>query len=103
MLAAWFRIKYPHVCAGAIAASAPVAQFTSPCDAFGRIVTSDYTAAVANGTCSQNIRKSWAALDRDGLDPSIIKNKLDHDHPLRVFFMIFWFYAVYYGPRLILM
>jgi len=64
MLAAWFRIKYPHVCAGAIAASAPVAQFTSPCDAFGRIVTSDYTAAVANGTCSQNIRKSWAALDR---------------------------------------
>jgi lysosomal Pro-X carboxypeptidase len=64
MLAAWFRMKYPHVCAGAIAASAPVAQFTSPCDAFGRIVTSDYTAAVSNGTCSQNIRKSWAALDR---------------------------------------
>jgi len=66
MLAAWFRTKYPHVCAGAVAASAPVAQFTSPCDAFGRIVTSDYTAAVRNGTCSQNIRKSWSALDRLG-------------------------------------
>eukprot|EP00088_Acartia_fossae_P010430 TRINITY_DN1519_c1_g1_i1.p1 TRINITY_DN1519_c1_g1~~TRINITY_DN1519_c1_g1_i1.p1 ORF type:complete len:492 (-),score=107.05 TRINITY_DN1519_c1_g1_i1:823-2298(-) len=64
MLAAWFRNKYPHVCDGAIAASAPVAIFTSPCDAFGRIVTSDYTAAAENGTCSQNIRKSWAALDR---------------------------------------
>ena len=42
MLAAWFRIKFPHVCDGAIAASAPVAQFSAPCDAFGRVVTSDY-------------------------------------------------------------
>ncbi|XP_023323387.1 lysosomal Pro-X carboxypeptidase [Eurytemora carolleeae] len=64
MLAAWFRMKYPNICAGAIAASAPVAQFTSPCDAFGRIVTSDFTAAAPNGTCSQTIRSSWAALDR---------------------------------------
>lgn len=66
MLAAWFRVKYPHVCTGAIAASAPVAQFTSPCDAFGRIVTSDFTAAAPNGSCSVSIRKSWSALDRMG-------------------------------------
>ncbi len=30
----------------AIAASAPVAQFTAPCDAFGRIVTADYSQQV---------------------------------------------------------
>jgi hypothetical protein len=45
----------------AISASAPVAQFSAPCDAFGRIVTSDYSA---NGKeCSDVIRKSWAAVD----------------------------------------
>jgi len=68
MLAAWFRLKFPHICAGAIAASAPVAQFAglTPCDAFGRIVTSDYSAAAVNNTCSASIRSSWTALDRMG-------------------------------------
>jgi len=66
MLAAWLRIKFPHLVDGAVAASAPVAQFTTPCEALGRIVTSDYTAAAANGSCSQAIRESWAALDRLG-------------------------------------
>ena len=49
---------------GAIAGSAPVAQFTSPCDAFGRIVTSDFSEAAANSSCSDAIRSSWGALDR---------------------------------------
>ena len=49
---------------GAIAGSAPVAQFTSPCDAFGRIVTSDFSEAAANSSCSDAIRSSWSALDR---------------------------------------
>jgi len=61
MLAAWFRVKYPHIVAGAIAASAPVSQFDAPCDAFGRIVTSDYTAQ--GKFCSDTIRLSWAAID----------------------------------------
>ena len=45
----------------AIAASAPVSQFDAPCDAFGRIVTSDYTAQ--GKFCSDTIRLSWAAID----------------------------------------
>jgi len=70
MLAAWLRMKYPFICAGAIAASAPVAQFTSPCDAFGRIVTSDFSAAVPEAACSQAIRNSWSALDRMAAKPN---------------------------------
>jgi len=65
MLSAWIRTKYPHIVQGAIAGSAPVAQFTTtPCDAFGRIVTSDFSAAAVNGSCSTSIRNSWSALDR---------------------------------------
>jgi len=63
MLAAWMRTKFPHIVQGAIAASAPIAQFTSPCDAFGRIVTSDFSAAAPNNTCSDAVRASWGALD----------------------------------------
>ncbi|XP_059079280.1 lysosomal Pro-X carboxypeptidase-like [Tigriopus californicus] len=57
MLAAWFRIKFPHICDGAIAASAPVAQFDAPCNAFGRIVTADY--ALQGKGCANTIRDSW--------------------------------------------
>jgi len=71
MLAAWFRIKFPHICDGAIAASAPVAQFDTPCDAFNRIVTADYTAA--NETCSDVIRKSWQAIDQVSVDDDGMK------------------------------
>jgi len=63
MLSAWLRTKYPHIVAGAVAGSAPVAQFITPCNAFGRIVTSDYSAAAVNNSCSNSIRSSWKALD----------------------------------------
>ncbi|XP_046401943.1 lysosomal Pro-X carboxypeptidase [Ischnura elegans] len=64
MLAAWFRMKYPYVVDGAIAASAPVLQFTGmvPCEAFSRIVSSDFKAASHN--CSDRIKASWSAIDR---------------------------------------
>jgi len=64
MLAAWMRIKYPHIITGAIAASAPIWQFTglTPCDAFNRVVTADYTTVSLE--CSETIRKSWSAINR---------------------------------------
>ncbi|KAI9562235.1 hypothetical protein GHT06_013200 [Daphnia sinensis] len=64
MLAAWMRIKYPHIITGAIAASAPILQFTglTPCDAFNRVVTADFSSASAE--CAESIRKSWKALSK---------------------------------------
>lgn len=62
MLAAWFRMKYPHIVIGAIASSAPIFQFTglTPCDAFNRILTSVFaTAFSGNDLCSVNVKKSW--------------------------------------------
>ncbi|KFB48883.1 AGAP000994-PA-like protein [Anopheles sinensis] len=63
MLAAWFRIKYPHLVAGAIAASAPVRQFqdVTPCGIFNQILTSVYHTAYTP-ECTANIRHSWAVL-----------------------------------------
>lgn len=63
MLAAWFRIKYPNLVQGAIAASAPVAQFTNltACNAFGEVVTK--TFAKTQFDCVDVIRSSWKYLD----------------------------------------
>ncbi|KAJ9593964.1 hypothetical protein L9F63_014605 [Diploptera punctata] len=63
MLSAYLRMKYPNVVIGAIAASAPIFQFTGliPCEAFNRIATSDYRSA--SPACASSIRKSWAHLN----------------------------------------
>ncbi|NXF03459.1 PCP carboxypeptidase, partial [Smithornis capensis] len=63
MLAAWFRMKYPHVVVGALAASAPIWQFDGlvPCGALFSIVSSDFKKG---GTgCSESIRNSWNAIN----------------------------------------
>jgi lysosomal Pro-X carboxypeptidase len=62
MLAAWFRIKYPHLVTGAIAASAPVFHFNSTVDPylFNEIVTDDYKAV--SEKCASNIRTAHTSL-----------------------------------------
>ncbi|KAJ7571672.1 hypothetical protein O6H91_01G171700 [Diphasiastrum complanatum] len=44
MLAAWFRLKYPHIVIGTLAASAPILQFEDlvPDDIFNKIISSDF-------------------------------------------------------------
>ncbi|XP_036419132.1 lysosomal Pro-X carboxypeptidase isoform X1 [Colossoma macropomum] len=63
MLSAWLRMKYPSVVIGALAASAPIWQFTDmvPCGDFYKIVTQDFANSGIN--CSKNIRRSWMAVN----------------------------------------
>nr|GMC61180.1 lysosomal Pro-X carboxypeptidase isoform X2 [Ipomoea batatas] len=44
MLAAWFRLKYPHVAIGALASSAPILQFDNitPWSSFYDAVSQDF-------------------------------------------------------------
>ncbi|XP_062004811.1 uncharacterized protein LOC133722030 isoform X1 [Rosa rugosa] len=59
MLAAWFRLKYPHVTIGALASSSPILNFeniTSP-DSFNNIVTKDFRSE--SESCYRVIKGSW--------------------------------------------
>ncbi|CAB3240100.1 unnamed protein product [Arctia plantaginis] len=62
MLAAYMRLKYPHIVNGAIAASAPVHMFTgmTNCNIFNRLATSSFKNVNIN--CSSNIRDSWSVI-----------------------------------------
>nr|DAD45189.1 TPA_asm: hypothetical protein HUJ06_003419 [Nelumbo nucifera] len=62
MLAAWFRLKYPHVALGALASSAPILQFDdiTPWTSFYDAVTQDFKDASQN--CYEVIKGSWAEL-----------------------------------------
>lgn len=60
MLAAWMRMKYPHLVTGAIASSAPILQFTADCNRFNTILTSVFSAG--HRSCSKNIKESWNVI-----------------------------------------
>ncbi|KEH24168.1 lysosomal pro-X carboxypeptidase-like protein [Medicago truncatula] len=63
MLAAWFRMKYPHVAIGALASSAPILQFddlVSPY-AFDNIITQDFRSESEN--CYKVIKGSWNLIE----------------------------------------
>ncbi|OAY42948.1 lysosomal Pro-X carboxypeptidase [Manihot esculenta] len=63
MLAAWFRLKYPHVTIGALASSAPILGFvnlTSPYS-FSRIITQDFRSESEN--CYKVIKGSWQQIE----------------------------------------
>ncbi|KRX77253.1 Lysosomal Pro-X carboxypeptidase [Trichinella sp. T6] len=66
MLAAWMRTKYPHLVDGAIAASAPVAQFSgmTVCSSFSDITTEVYRNA--SPSCALSIKRSWPIIRKWG-------------------------------------
>ncbi|XP_002737003.2 lysosomal Pro-X carboxypeptidase-like [Saccoglossus kowalevskii] len=64
MMAAWFRMKYPNIVDGALAASAPIWQFPglTPCNTLFTIITQDFVKAGRD--CAETIHKSWNAINR---------------------------------------
>ncbi|KAL3839317.1 hypothetical protein ACJIZ3_023908 [Penstemon smallii] len=69
MLAAWFRLKYPHVAIGALASSAPILNFdniTSPFS-FNNIITQDFRSESEN--CYKVIKGSWQKIEETAAKP----------------------------------
>lgn len=56
MLAAWMRMKYPHVIEGALASSAPILFFKGSVSpyAYNQVATSSF--ALSSPACPKNIR-----------------------------------------------
>ncbi|RWS02071.1 lysosomal Pro-X carboxypeptidase-like protein [Dinothrombium tinctorium] len=59
-LAAWLRIKYPHLVEGALASSAMFVTDNYDCGEYYRIVTKNFERYSTK--CSESIRKSWTAI-----------------------------------------
>ncbi|XP_068653886.1 uncharacterized protein [Aristolochia californica] len=66
MLAAWMRLKYPHIAIGALSSSAPILQFENivPEQSFYDIVSSDFRRESLS--CFETIKESWHALEVEG-------------------------------------
>ncbi|GLE01228.1 hypothetical protein PINS_up010058 [Pythium insidiosum] len=67
MLAAWFRMKYPSIVHGAIAASAPIFGFPAfpefKGDNYWSIVTRDASPETgSDAKCIPNVKKSWPKI-----------------------------------------
>jgi lysosomal Pro-X carboxypeptidase len=62
MLAAWMRMKYPHVIQGAHASSAPILFYTGVVSpyAYNDLATRSYTNS--DSDCSFNIRKAFSIM-----------------------------------------
>jgi lysosomal Pro-X carboxypeptidase len=78
MLAAWFRIKYPHIVQGAIASSAPVIQFEglTPPDRFMKIITKTFNESLPKigeqFYCADYIKKGFELYEKLSGDSQLI-------------------------------
>ncbi|XP_068649263.1 uncharacterized protein [Aristolochia californica] len=85
MLAAWFRLKYPHIAMGALAVSAPILYFDdlTPPNGYYSVVTKDFKEA--SESCYSTVRESWFEIDKiasqsDGL--ALLTKKFKSCSPL---------------------
>lgn len=69
MLAAWFRLEYPHITIGALASSSPILYFDdiTPQDGYDRVVTRDFRDV--SESCYNTIKESWAEINKVASQP----------------------------------
>ncbi|KAL8039797.1 hypothetical protein ABFX02_10G059500 [Erythranthe guttata] len=69
MLAAWLRLKYPHVAIGALASSAPILNFDNITSSFSfnNIITQDFRSESEN--CYKVIKRSWQEIEETAAKP----------------------------------
>ncbi|XP_065868781.1 uncharacterized protein [Euphorbia lathyris] len=85
MLAAWFRLKYPHVIIGALASSSPILYFDDiiPQNGYHSVVTKDFRDA--SESCYNTIKQSWSEIDRIAAEPNrllTLSNKFNTCSPI---------------------
>ena len=71
MLTAWMRIKYPHLIAGAISASAPLLMYPRLNNGTTYANIASRTFATAGYACYAGIADSWSTLSAWGGDPAL--------------------------------
>ncbi|GER41869.1 serine carboxypeptidase S28 family protein [Striga asiatica] len=104
MLAAWFRLKYPHVAIGALASSAPILNFdniTSPYN-FDDVITKDFRSESEN--CYQVIKRSWQEIEETAAKPrglEILRKsfRICKNH-ISVGSLENWLYTAYYSTAM---
>ncbi|KAK6944082.1 Peptidase S28 [Dillenia turbinata] len=73
VLAAWFRLKYPHVAMGALASSAPILNFENITSSysFNNIITQDFRANKSESeNCYKVIKGSWQQIEDTAEQPN---------------------------------
>ncbi|ESQ50148.1 hypothetical protein EUTSA_v10001967mg [Eutrema salsugineum] len=70
MLAAWFRLKYPHIALGALASSAPLLYFEDTRPKFGYYYIVTKVIKETSEKCYNTICKSWKEIDRVAAKPN---------------------------------
>ncbi|CAA0813534.1 Serine carboxypeptidase S28 family protein [Striga hermonthica] len=105
LLAAWFRLKYPHITAMAVASSAPMYYFAKTTDphAYDEVITEDFRNV--SDHCYQTIRNSWAVIDKVASEPDGLANltqkfktcaQLNESSQLKGFLVSMYSYAAQY-------
>ncbi|XP_050213673.1 uncharacterized protein LOC126665041 [Mercurialis annua] len=85
MLAAWFRLKYPHIVIGSLASSSPILYFDDivPQNGYHVVVTKDFRDT--SESCYNYIKESWYEIDRIAAEPNglmALSNKFNTCSPV---------------------